>query len=283
MLKEHAHRPLAVCHDRQNQALRMSTTGAVRSSFTHRFICARVCRYGYGSPVVVQRGGDSGFGGVLLFLMAAGALVWFLQGSRTGDGLSLGARRASLVGGLQQMRLARACMRRLHMRLLDVHLQKAPDNITSARCTHCSRLVHIFNYNMLPRRARRATIGHDWRGGFCVSWLSPAWSLTIEMMCRRRRQQGRRGQGPGRPAGQRPVAAARPRAHRQARRHQLLGRPRLRVAGCVFAPVMSQPDPQLHCRAQTHRKRRRSCTEMWLPTAGQHTRWSCLLLARASE
>jgi len=41
--------------------------------------------------MVAQRGGDGGFGGVLLFLLAAGALVWFLQGSRTGDGLSLGA------------------------------------------------------------------------------------------------------------------------------------------------------------------------------------------------
>ena len=41
--------------------------------------------------MVAQRGGDGGFGGVLLFLLAAGALVWFLQGSRTGDGMSLGA------------------------------------------------------------------------------------------------------------------------------------------------------------------------------------------------
>jgi hypothetical protein len=41
--------------------------------------------------VVAQRGGDSGFGGVLLFLLAAGTLVWFLQSQTSAGGLSLGA------------------------------------------------------------------------------------------------------------------------------------------------------------------------------------------------
>ena len=40
---------------------------------------------------MVQRGGDSGFGGVVLFLMAAGALVWFLQSQTSSGGLALGA------------------------------------------------------------------------------------------------------------------------------------------------------------------------------------------------
>lgn len=48
------------------------------------------CRYGYGgSGMMVQRG-DGGFGTVLLFLMAAGALVWFIQGQSNAGGMSLG-------------------------------------------------------------------------------------------------------------------------------------------------------------------------------------------------
>ena len=69
-------------------------------------------RYGYGSPVMVQRGGGGGFGGVLLFLMAAGALVWFLQGSQTGNGLSLGALRwptCLRYGSLRRHSLALGC------------------------------------------------------------------------------------------------------------------------------------------------------------------------------
>ena len=47
-------------------------------------------RYGYGGGGMVQRG-DGGFGTVLLFLLAAGALVWFVQGQGSAGGMSLGA------------------------------------------------------------------------------------------------------------------------------------------------------------------------------------------------
>ncbi len=57
--------------------------------------------------MVAQRGGDGGFGGVLLFLLAAGALVWFLQGSRTGDGMSLGARLLSLLSACLMFHILR--------------------------------------------------------------------------------------------------------------------------------------------------------------------------------
>ena len=63
------------------------------------------CRYGYGSPVVVQRSGDGGFGGVLLFLLAAGALVWFLQNTVGGNGLSAGVPRLIPSHGEMEVRL----------------------------------------------------------------------------------------------------------------------------------------------------------------------------------